>query len=447
MKKLLFIVPAFLFSVLGFSQGIVFEHGTWKEVLEKAQQTNKPIFVEVYTASSDSCKQMAELIFPLETVGKAYNENFICYQVDAEKGDGAEMAKMYEVQSYPTYLFFNADGSIFCKSSKAMSARNFISVSRKALAIMYESRPMDVLERAYAAKKDDPAFLTGYIRQRSNRGLSNAFIFDKYLTLLPEEERTSETVADLYIKEGKFLRINSVAYENLQKNKAKFDEALGSVDFLAFTAIRNTIDDAALSKDEQLLATAMLAYDQLSKKELVLSKDELYMMYYKKTGETDQYLEYTTNYCNNNLMKISNDTIDQRDQRNLQVVEQMIHSGVISMKDTALLAKMKENAAHTERNKISNNLNSLSREVFDMTSNKKMLKNALKWSERSIELSPDNAQLLETYASLLYKLGKNKDAIAKEEEALNKIAKEDVARYRVEETLVKMKAGEKTWKN
>jgi len=84
-KKQLIIIASFLFSISGFSQGIEFEPGSWKEVLEKAQQTNKPIFVDVYTSWCGPCKKMSKDIFPLAEVGKVYNENLICYQVDDRK--------------------------------------------------------------------------------------------------------------------------------------------------------------------------------------------------------------------------------------------------------------------------------------------------------------------------------------------------------------------------
>jgi len=447
MKKFLFIIPAFLYALFGFSQGIVFEHGTWKELLAKAQQANKPIFVELYKSSSDSCLHMAEQIFPIKAVGKAYNENFICYQIDAEKDEGVNFAKLYEVKSYPTYLFFDADGSIFCKASKAMSANNLIGVSDQALAIMYDSKPMDVLEKDYAIKKDDPAFLKWYIWKRSNIGLSNAFLFDKYLKLIPEEERTSATVVGMYKKDGKYLRINSLAFENLQKYCSTFDKTLGAVNILIFNGIKNTIGDAASSKDEQLLGIAMSVYDQLPQEGLPMQKEELFMMYYKETGETDKYLKHTARFCNKYLMKISNDTIELRNKANMAMFNQMIESGAFSsIKDIGIIAKLKEQAAHTESIKISNELNRISSEVFESSSDKKMLNNALKWSERSLELSPDNFQLMETYANLLYKTGQKKKAIAKEEEALKKVPQIDASRYRIEETLVKMNAGEKTWK-
>ena len=132
MKKLLLLIPALLFSAFGFCQGIEFEHGTISEVLEKAQQTNKPIFVDVYTTWCGPCKMMDKDIFPLDEVGKVYNTGFICYHLDAEKGEGISFAKKYEVRAYPTYLFIKADGTLFYRALGSMEANFFIEVSKTA---------------------------------------------------------------------------------------------------------------------------------------------------------------------------------------------------------------------------------------------------------------------------------------------------------------------------
>jgi tetratricopeptide (TPR) repeat protein len=94
--------------------------------------------------------------------------------------------------------------------------------------------------------------------------------------------------------------------------------------------------------------------------------------------------------------------------------------------------------------KVSGSLNTVAWQVFELTSDEKMLKDALRWSKRSQEISPDNAMLLDTYANLLYKLGQKEEAIATEEKALQFGDKEDKEGF--EQTLAKMKAGEKTWK-
>ena len=185
MKKQLLIITVLFFSVLGFSQGIEFEHGSWKEVLEKAKQTNKPIFVDVYTSWCGPCKKMSKDIFPLAEVGKVYNANFVCYQIDAEKGEGIQIAKKYEVMSYPTYLFIKADGTLFSRSVGYMEAEKFIAVSKTAIADMNDPKPLSIWEKEYVEKKNDSTFMLDYINKRIKLGKPTAQLFDEYLHYYP----------------------------------------------------------------------------------------------------------------------------------------------------------------------------------------------------------------------------------------------------------------------
>lgn len=50
---------------------------------------------------------MALTVFPLPEVGEVYNKNFVCLKIDAEKGEGRELAKKYGIHSYPSYIFVN----------------------------------------------------------------------------------------------------------------------------------------------------------------------------------------------------------------------------------------------------------------------------------------------------------------------------------------------------
>jgi thiol-disulfide isomerase/thioredoxin len=446
MKKQLFIISALLFSLFAFSQGIQFEHGTWKEVLQKAQQTNKPIFIDVYTSWCGPCRMMSQNVFPLVEVGKAYNANFICYQVDAEKGDGIEIAKKYGVNAFPTYLFLKADGAIFSRAIGYKEAKDFIAESKSALADMNDPKPIAIWEKEYIEQKNNPAFLLDYMTKKSKLGMSNATLFDEYLKLTPEEGLTSDTIVKIYIKEGQQMRVNSFAFENLLKNKNKYiGKLFGFVSVYLQAGVMNTVYDAAKSKNDQLLATAIKAYDQIPEISSLKQKAEIYMEYYQRTGETDNYLKYATDFCNNYLLKISIDSIDKKDQLVLQNFEEHINSAAFSKLDSTSLAQLKTDLTHAERNKIGESLNSVAWQIFNGASNKNALQDALSWSSHSLELSPKNVAWLDTYANLLYKLGQKEQAIAKEEEALRYIGKKD--NKWLEETLAKMKAGEKTWKN
>ena len=428
----------------GFSLGIEFEHGTWKEVLAKAQQTNKPIFVDVYTSWCGPCKKMSKEIFPLAEVGKVYNANFICFQIDAEKGEGIEIAKKYNVKAYPTYLFIKADGKLFYNSIGAMEATDFFAITNKALAEMNDPKRIAIWDKEYAEKKGDPKFILDYMGKRTILGMSNETLFDEYLRLIPKEELASDIVVKIYMKEGPQMKVNSFAFENLLKNKDKYIGKLSGYVYVNLLAgVMNTMHDAAKLKDEQLLATAMTAYDQIPKISTLKQKDEIYMEYYQRTAKTDNYLKHATSFCNNYLMKMSLDSLDKKDRIDVQMIEKLASSGALAKLDSTQLAEVKQYTLHAQRNRISESLNNIAWEVFKKVSDKNALQDALRWSKRSLELSPNNAAWLDTYANLLYKLELKEDAIAKEEETLRYVDKKGIKGYT--ETLRKMKAGEKTW--
>lgn len=407
MKKILLILAVLSLTITGFSQGIKFETGTWKEVLEKAKQANKPIFVDVFASWCGPCKMMSSQIFPLPEVGKFYNDNFICYKIDAEKGEGIELAKKYEVRAYPTYIFVKSDGTLFFRALGSMEASQFIEVAKSALAELNDPKPLAVWEKEYAAKKNDPAFLLAYINKRSGMGVSSVNLVDDYLKLIPETERTSDAVAELYKKEGTEMKVTSLAYKNLMANRAVFSKKLsGTMDEILIEGIMNTMRDAARAKDEIMLSPALSAYDQLSQNPpQALQKEEIYMQYYFRTKDTEKYLKYASEFCNK---------------------------------------LMKKGLSSPDKNEVSANLNSVAWKFFDLTSDVMKLQEALSWSKRSLEIAPGTAMFMDTYANLLYKLGRKDDAIATEEVAIRKAEKEDVAEY--QKTLAKMKAGEKTWK-
>ena len=449
MKKLLLVIPALLFSLLTFSQGIVFEHGTWKEVLAKAQKTNKPIFVDVFTTWCGPCKQMSSNIFPLEIVGKVFNENFICYQIDAEKGEGIAIAKKYGVKAYPTYLFVKGDGTLFNIAVGSMPEKEFVSLSKSALLDMNDPKPLAIWENDYIVKKNDSTFLKDYIDKRSKLGLSNTQLFDEYLKLIPEGDRTSAYVIAYYRKEGNYLRVNSFAFANLRTNYSTLVvKTWGMAGVWLLAGIMNTIDDAGTTKNETLFATALSVIEQLPKGgSSIMLKDEAYMQYYKKTGETDKYFTHAISYGKNYFMKKNIDSLAIQDRKKLETFENRVKSGIYSKFDSATISVFRLMAANSEVKNISTGLNKIAWDAFKQTTDKNHLQGALILSKRSLEITPNDAVLLDTKANLLYKLDLKQEAIATEKEALRYADVKDIKGYKgMEETLRKMTAGEKTWK-
>ena len=87
-------------------------------------------------------------------------------------------------------------------------------------------------------------------------------------------------------------------------------------------------------------------------------------------------------------------------------------------------------------------LNNYAWMIFENCSDVGCLSEAVKWSRHSFE-DNNNPGFMDTYANLLYKLGKKEEAIAWEIKAMELSSETDKQFFR--ETIEKMKNGEKTW--
>ena len=92
-------------TAISQTKTLAFEHGTFQEIKAKALKENKLIFIDAYTVWCGPCKQMAINVFTDDAVANYYNANLINAKIDMEKGEGIEIAKLYEVNCYPNLLF------------------------------------------------------------------------------------------------------------------------------------------------------------------------------------------------------------------------------------------------------------------------------------------------------------------------------------------------------
>ena len=211
-----------------------------------------------------------------------------------------------------------------------------------------------------------------------------------------------------------------------------------------FAAIDNSFREACKSKNEKLLQQIVDANEKLPKTPQRKIKEELYMNYYKKTNDLDKYISNATIFGNVSLMTVTSDSIAKIDMKVLELFETQ-RNALIGKMDSTQLAHLTNSVAHASRNKYSQALNDIAWGFFEKVTDTKSLENALRWSKRSLEIYPDNHMFIDSYANLLYKLGRKEDAIIKETEALNLAISTKSNTKGYESTLQKMKSGEKTW--
>lgn len=121
-------------SNLLMAAGINFDHRSWSEIVERAKVENRLIFIDFYTQWCGPCYNMAKTVFTDADVAAFYNNSFVNAKIDAEVGEGIELAKKYGIHTYPSYIFVDpATQECVHRSSSRQSAEQFIATGAWAL--------------------------------------------------------------------------------------------------------------------------------------------------------------------------------------------------------------------------------------------------------------------------------------------------------------------------
>lgn len=411
MKKQIILVCAVIFSSFmataqeAATGGMNFEHlSAWNDVVAKAKKENKLIFLDCYTTWCGPCRMMSTQIFPQKKVGDFYNANFINAKVqldttdkdnDYVKGwykDGHDLAEKYSVRAYPTYLIFNSDGEIIHRFVGSSGADEFIAAGKD---ILNPDNQYYTQIKKYEQADRSPALLLKLtnIAQNSYDEAGYKKYGTEYLA----------TQSDVYTKDNLGLLYNLTTsstdkgFTIALNEPEKADKILGAPGTSA-KLVRKIILNEELFK--QLRKGGDIDFDAYDK-----TLNEKYPKYAKPVSDFSKMYYYR------------------------------------SKGKWDLFAKFADEVIKGNKNPSSSELNDYAWTTFENVSDKALLEKALGWSKLSVEKSPDPA-LMDTYANLLYKLERTKEAIEEEKKALA-AAGDDAAIYK--ETLEKMEKGQPTW--
>ncbi len=93
------------------SSSLPFAPLSFDEALARARAENKLVLVDVYTDWCGWCTKMDRDVFANDRVKTALLA-FVPIRVNAEKGDGRNVAARYRVYGLPTFLVVDADGTV-----------------------------------------------------------------------------------------------------------------------------------------------------------------------------------------------------------------------------------------------------------------------------------------------------------------------------------------------
>lgn len=420
MKKICLIVLGLLSLTIIISAqetGVQFQNAAnWQEVLDKARRENKYIFVDCYATWCGPCKYMDKTIFPEKEVGQFFNEKFISVKVQMDKTkndaayiqswypDAARLESEYFVTAFPTYLFFSPAGEVLHRfSATTKTGAEFIAKAKHAFdpARQYYTNVV-----RYKEHLNDSAFLRNSISvalNNSDRKMAEE-IGNHYLNIVNPLRKDNLLIIRQVTFSGK-----DRGFDILMKNTKKADSIMG--DGFAAMVVRT-----------------------------VMYTDDL-----KKYIESDKEIKNWNRFAKK--LKKKYHVVDPMQ---IDAYEAHYYRGKnnIAAFEKALVAFMEKYEGRF--NDVPYNENAWA--LFKLSDNREVLEIALKWSERSIEMvdkkpGGNYPNYLDTYSSLLYKLGKKNEAILWQNKAIAEaeIKANEKLLAALKKTLVKMENGEKTW--
>jgi thioredoxin-related protein len=383
-----------LLSGVCFSQTkqIVFELGNLESVLQKAAKENKLIFIDAYTTWCGPCKKMSKEIFTMDTVANYYNKNFINYKFDMEKGEGIEFAKKYNVNCYPNLLVIDSKGNVIHRGAGYMKPMEFIAFAKAS----FSSDENFIGKKNYYENTSlNEKTIIEYISLMEGACLDPSAAVTKYLQTAKEEELVNTTnwvlirdnVTNIDSREIKYLLKNHKAFE-LKYNKEVEDKIskLGLTYFSEHLRSKE-LDKVAFEKTKQDFLKLNWPYSDriVFETELRLNKRFNKPLYFEMAAKPE-FLTYNT--------------------------------------------------------KNAGALNSMAWTFYEEVTDKKQLEAAVNMAKRACELE-DYYMHLDTYAAVLFKAEKYKEAETQAIKAIETAKKEKMSESDYKETselLKKIKA-------
>jgi thioredoxin-related protein len=390
-------------------KGVHFEHDlSWSAIQARAMTENKYIFMDCFATWCGPCRYMRTTVFPQEESGNFFNDRFISVEVQMDTtvkdnehikswyADAHRIMTQYAIQAFPTYLIFAPNGQVLHRIVGGReTAREFIDVARQSFDT---TKQYYTQLRQFTGGRRDSAFLHRLAAQSLDvYNLRDGHqVFEAWLKTQP----SPFTPAGLGLMERFTQHTTDPGFALFLHHAAQADRILG-----AGTAER-LVRDILIRQyvAPQIRLAGSNGPDWKSIQRAVAASYPAQAAEVTARGKVQYYQA-------------------KRDWPHFQ---------------TTVVTYMQKYGAHATPEE----LNEFAWTVFSNCPDMSCVTEALDWSRRSFKSKPVPGYM-DTYANILYKMGKKEEAIAWEQKAADLTTTNDRAGYQA--TIDKMKKGEKTW--
>ncbi len=422
-----------LYSSASFSQGINFEKGSWQQVLRNARRQQKCIFLQFESNTCDKCNQVADEAFHNARLAGFFNDNFIAFRANPSSKEGGDLAAEYAVSSFPASLFLNKNGEqLYQYNGSTNNFFDYLKYAETALSRKNE-KPLTAFEKEYEAGNRNLSFMESYITKRKEINQPVDPLLDEYVSLLPKDSLSSFNKISFVLKQAPL--VDSKAFDFIHWHENILAKVYRSMNYRQATFINNEIITKSLNKaikeKNQLLAIDVTkftertwGYDREAGKK---AGHYNLLQYYKGIHDTAVYIAGAKKYYGHYYMSKNLDSLKSAGEIAFQ--KTLSVSPADTIKTLSGFVIRRRIVRTNDPLEYSNSLNNGAWSLYEFARNEEDLEEALTWAKRALDFQ-EMPGYMDTYAHLLYKLGRKKEAISWEQKAIDMITSKSKATIR-----------------
>ena len=225
MNRLFCFLMSIVFALCANAQdeGTVFVEKPFPEVLAQAKQEGKMVMIDCYATYCPQCVRMVREVFPKKEVGEYINSRFVCAKYNLDK-EAKEYSKGWDVQSFPAFLFMNADGEVQFRIYGYRPSERFLQMVDSA----YNNHKAIMVEKQYQNGDRSRETVIEYLKMTKAQRRGNAYTDAAKEYLNANADNLLRYEDDYSLFEEVIVSPYDAAFLHVQDNKTAFVEKYGN---------------------------------------------------------------------------------------------------------------------------------------------------------------------------------------------------------------------------
>jgi thioredoxin-related protein len=429
----------------------------WETLSKTAAKEKKLIFIHLEGNECEQCNEVASKGFSGPDLKDVYQKSFISIRSNVTSENGRKLAEKFQIKGALVSLYIDAEGNILNQFRGSTSNSKVYLEHAQAALNRKGGKQLSDFEKEYKNGERSAKFLKAYIQKRREVNLPANDLLDEYVGKLPVDSLMNFQLVKFIYQNGPTL--DSRAYKVVQAlvPYSMIDSLYKSVpphEASAFNGgiIGNTMRKAIETKNQNLAYQSASFLQNTYQKDFRnarLAFERTMIQYHFGVKDTMAYFSQTRNFIDHNHLLLSIDSLKRMD-------DDMMKKSLASQTPLGPAGEKQAIRFAPPSQRFHIELNEHAWHFYELNNNPRDLERALMWSKRSMEwheelrkdkqhLPLGNPAYIDTYARLLYKLGRKDEAIEWQTKAVEAQKVSGMSWVSMEKDLNEMKAGTLKW--